>query len=93
MNFKPAHYTTKRLLLGWLAHFGMGAAIAFVCLLGQLGAGHAVGYPAAIYTFREGEQYRQRLKKGKPHVWPKVVVDVLATVAGAVAAVAAAALL
>ena len=88
MNFKPTGYTTKRLLLGWLAHFGMGAALAFVCLLAQLGAGHAIGYPAAIYTFREGDQYRKRRKKRKPTVWPKVALDVLAAVLGAVAVVA-----
>lgn len=87
MNFKPEGYTTKRLLLGWLSHFGIGAGIAFVCLLAQLGDGHAIGYPTAIYGFREGDQYKNRRKKKKPTVWPKVIVDVLAAALGALAVV------
>lgn len=76
MKFMPEGYTVKKLLRGWLTHFGISAAGGFVVALIGLEWTHSIAYPTTAYGFREGEQYRQRRKRGAPEIWPKTILDV-----------------
>lgn len=71
----PPGYTVKKLLLGWLMHFLIACAIAWV-----------FGFAVAVffYAAREAEWVFNRLRKGRDVRWIKSGIDVLAAVAGAV---------
>lgn len=70
----PEGYTVKKLLLGWLMHFLIASAIAWV-----------FGFAVAVffYSAREAEWIINRLRKGRDVRWIKSAIDVLAAVAGA----------